>query len=111
MSHRVSIQTQITNGVFAKAACEAAGFSYSYSNDTIRLTSGPAARATINLKTGEISGDSDFHKKSHDSLGVLKRHYAEQVARHNVSLNGHIVVGRTVDQTTGEITLQCQSFG
>lgn len=102
MSHRVTTQTKITNKKIAIEALKLAGWSYSESSNKIRVTSGPMNRSVIDLSTGNVVGDSDWH--SQKELGALRRHYSEAQIREEAIKSGHTVESREVLQN-GDIRL------
>jgi len=114
MSHRISIATSITDRTIAEAALKAKGWGYDVSGDTIRITSGPMSRANINLKTGEVSGDTDVHTDkygAHGNLGSLNRAYSEQLVRAQVaSKSGYFEVCEEV-QVNGKGKLRLVAAG
>lgn len=112
MSHRVTTQTEIKDKGIAIMALKKAGYSFSDEGANLRVTSGPMNRAIINLKTGEISGDTDYHSKSDDSLGALKQFYAEAKYTAEVQKAGGEVVERSVEKATGDVVLRVRvNFG
>lgn len=112
MSHRVTTQTEIKDKALAIRSIQAAGYSYQDQGESLMITSGPMNRATINLTTGVVTGDSDYHSRGDDSLGALKQHYAEAKYRAEMQKNGHEIISRSVDKQTGDILLHCRAaFG
>jgi hypothetical protein len=53
------------------------------------------ARATINLKTGEVESDSDYHSKG--DLGGLRQAYSEAQCRQVIQRQGATIESRTVN--------------
>lgn len=103
MSHRITTKTEIKDLALAKKALDQAGMGYRESGTTLAITSGSLRGATMDLATGEISGDSDFH--SRDSLGALRQIYAEQLVRSRIQMAGHYVESREMQD--GKIILHC----
>lgn len=98
MSHRITTKTSIQDESVAKAALTKAGWSHTVSGKTITVTSGPMNGARINLTTGEVIGDTDYHSDS--ALQALNQGYSvEQVTASVLSKGGYIVEGPT---TVGE---------
>lgn len=104
MSHRITTQTSITNKTFAKEALKLAGLSYTESSNTLHVTSGDMRNASINLKTGTITGDTDMHNKK--ALGTLRKFYSEAQIRERCMQEGHTVEDRQVLED-GRIRLVC----
>jgi len=108
MSHRVTTKTDITNKDLAIQALKIAGLSYQESGaDTLVITGGALRNATINLRNGEISGDTDWH--SRDTLGALRQHYSEAQIRQRCLMEGHSVEERQVLQD-GRVKLICSGM-
>lgn len=104
MSHRVTTQTEIKDRALAIQALKKSGCSYTERDSTLTVTSGVLNRATINLRTGEVSGDTDYHSK--DVLGALRQSYAEAKYEKECQLQGITINGREVLQN-GDIRLLC----
>jgi len=106
MSHRVTTRTEIKDKSIAIQALKSAGFSYAERGDTsISVTSGPMSGASIDLRTGVISGDTD-RRHSQKSLGALRKHYTEAKFRKEALKQGHQVESRQVLKN-GTIRLIC----
>lgn len=89
MSHRVSIKSSITNAAACEAALKSKNWTYSLNNNIVHVTGGPMRGASINLRTGEVAGDSDYHRASNsEGLGALNQAYAEQLIRMDVASKG-----------------------
>ncbi len=107
MSHRVTTKTEIKDKGLAINALKAAGFGYEDLGSSLRITSGPARNATLDLKTGEILGDTDYsHQNNDDSLGILKRYYAEAKYRQECQIQGYTIESRE-EMKDGRIVLTC----
>lgn len=91
MSHRIATKTTINDKDLAISALRAKGWQYSVKGNTISVLSGPLNRAHINLDSGEIEGDTDFHGWKGDSLLALNQAYAEAAVRQQVALKGGYV--------------------
>lgn len=114
MSRRISISTKITNKAAAEAALKAQGWGYNVSGESISITSGPMSRASINLKTGEVAGDTDVHTDRYGaqgSLGSLNRSYAEQLIRAEVASKGGYI--EACEEVKGKLRIVAagMSFG
>ena len=94
MSHRITTKTKITNKDLAIDAIKMAGWSFQQSGNAITITSGPMNRARLDLRTGNISGDTDWHSK--DTLGALRQNYSEAVVRQQCRKTGATVESREV---------------
>jgi hypothetical protein len=101
MSHRITTKTQITDKVLAEAALTKAGWSYTSEGGSIHVTSGPLRRASINLASGNIVGDTDLHNS--DTLCALNQFYGEALAEKQIAEYGGYVESRT--ETEDEIIL------
>lgn len=110
MSYRVIKQTQITNEKLAIEALKIAGMSYTKQGNTLHITSGTLNRATIDLSTGDITGDSDFRGHSADAFGVLRQHYGEAQCRETVLKQGITINDRQIERIDGEdcVVLYCR---
>lgn len=108
MSHRVTTQTNITDKDLAIQALKTAGWDFSERGESLYVSSGPMARSSINLKTGVVEGDTDWHNRGDDSLGALKRFYAEAKAVEECRIQGVTIESREVTKE-GEIVLTCQA--
>ncbi len=108
MSHRVTTQTEIKDKELAIAALHQANCAFTERGNELTITSGPLKNATLNLATGRIEGDTDFgHKNNNDSLGFLKRFYAEAKVKQECAIQGITIEERTVEKD-GTIKLLCQ---
>jgi len=104
MSHRVTTETEMTDRTLVKSACKQQGVNFTESGDTMHFTGGPLNGATLNLKTGQITGDTDYgHSRA--SLGALKQAYGEAKYLFECQKQGIQVESRTVDTKTGDIIL------
>lgn len=105
MSHRVTTETEIKDKALLTQACKTANITFSEHGETIRFTSGSMSGATLDLKSGRITGDSDYGH-THDGLGVLKQAYGEAKYKNECSRQGIQIESRTVDRE-GNIVLMC----
>ena len=106
MSHRVTTETQMQDKALAIQACKAAGINaVEQGNDMLRFTSGKLANATLDLRTGRITGDTDYGHTG-DSLGAIQQHYGEAKYRQECLKQGISVESRMVDRE-GNIVLMC----
>ena len=103
MSRRIETRTEITDKDLAIQALEQADVKYDVSGDYIYLRSGSFNNAQINLRTGVISGDSDFgHTEA--KFGVLRQYYTEAKVRDAFLKEGASIESRQVNDD-GEIVL------
>jgi len=107
MSHRVTVQTEIKDRMLAIDSLKAANIQYREQGDTLYLTSGGFENATLNLKTGQVSGDTDYGHNV-GKLGVLRQHYAEAKFKQESFRQGISIQSRTVDRD-GNIVLHCRT--
>lgn len=103
MSRIIQLQTEMTDLNLATTALESAGIAYTVNGDIIRMLSGDLNNATIDLKSGRISGDSDFKHTSY-KFGMLRQHYSEAQVREAYAKEGTQVDERATD-TEGNIVL------
>ena len=104
MSHRVTTETEIKDKALAVKALKQAGMAYQEHGENITITSGPMRSASIDLRSGVVSGDSDFH--SREVLGMLKQYYGEAKYRKECEIQGIQIESREI-QANGDIILQC----
>ena len=88
-------------------ACKQAGITATEQQDTLRFTSGTMANATLDLRTGRISGDTD-HGHTSEGLSALVQHYGEAVYRQECTKQGISVESRHTDRN-GNIVLTCMT--
>jgi hypothetical protein len=105
MSHRVTTKTEIKDKALAVQACKQMGVTYVERGDTLDFTSGALRGASLNLKTGDVTGDTDFGH-THDKLGALRQAYGEAKYRYECNRQGIMIESRTVNKA-GEIELIC----
>jgi len=96
MSRRVTFRSELKDRDLAVQALQALKYNFDEAgNSTLLITSGPMSRATINFKTGEVEGDSDFHTKG--ELGGLRQAYSEAEFRRITQRQGATIESRTVN--------------
>lgn len=109
MSRRVTFRSELKDRDLTIQALNALQYTYSEAgNNTFLITSGPMNRASINLKTGEVEGDSDFHSKG--ELGGLRQAYSEAEARRIAQRQGAVIESRNVNDR-GEIKIRVRMTG
>jgi hypothetical protein len=107
MSKRITTKTDMKDKAFAIQALKNAGLAYEeMGNTTLRITSGALAHATIDLTTGNITGDSDFGHRS-EVLGSVRKHYSEVKFRHEAAREGVQIKSRQ-EHKDGSIRLVCR---
>lgn len=107
MSHRVTVQTEIKDRALAIEALKAAGIQYREQGEVLYLTGQGFDSSTLNLKTGAISGDTDYGHNA-GKLGVLRQHYAEAQFKQESFRQGISIQSRTVDKD-GNVVLHCRT--
>jgi hypothetical protein len=106
MSHRVTVQTEIKDRALAIEALKSVGVQYREQGEVLHLTSGGYENATINLKSGQVLGDTDWgHNAS--KLGLLRQAYSEAKFRQESFRQGVSITSRTVDKD-GNVVLMCR---
>lgn len=106
MSKRITTKTDIKDRGFAITALKNAGLAFEEMGGTmLRITSGDLKNATIDLATGTISGDTDYHSKP--QLGALRKHYSEVKFRHEAAREG-VQIKNRIENKDGSITLKCR---
>lgn len=104
MSHRVTTDTEIKDKALAIQACKTAGISYTeQGNDVIRFTSGGLQNATLDLRSGRITGDTDYGH-TQDKLGALRQAYGEAKYRYECQKQGISIESRQTEKN-GDIVL------
>jgi hypothetical protein len=96
MSRRISTQTEIKDKDLAIAALNQAGITHEVIGNTIRMSSGFMANATLDLNTGTVTGDSDFGHSS-SNLGLLRQYYSEAKVRAEWLKSGAVIDERQND--------------
>jgi hypothetical protein len=104
MSHRVTVKTEVKDKAIAIKALKANGWSYTDEGQSLRITSGPMSRVTLDLRTGTFTGDTDWHGES--TLKGLLQSYSEQEFRRDVLRQGHTIQSREVAKN-GDVILYC----
>lgn len=90
MSRRITNKLNITDRDLAKEALNLAGCEFQEQGKTLFITSGLLRNASLNLETGDISGDSDFGHSA-AKFGALRQYYAEAKVRQDYAKNGTTV--------------------
>lgn len=103
MSHRVTTKSSMTDRAIIEGVCKRQGIGFSVSGTTLQFTSGPLSRATLDLRTGNIQGDTDYHNET--VLGSLRQAYSLDKVKYEHSKNG-VMVERQ-EQDGDDILLHC----
>lgn len=103
MSHRVTTQTELKDKALAMQAAKSAGVGVVDEGNSLRFTSGPLNHAVLDLKTGQITGDTDYGHTT-DKLGALKMHYSEAKYKLECARQGIMIENRQVNKD-GEIEM------
>ena len=98
MSHRVTVQTEIKDKAMAIQALQQGKYTFEEAGSTLRIKSGTLANVTIDLASGQVSGDTDFRGHTKDNLGLLRQMYAEAKFRHEVLKTGGTIDERSVNR-------------
>lgn len=107
MSHRVTVQSDMTDKSIAIAALTSANLSFTEQDNILYVQQGGGRQNfTINLKTGAIVGDSDYHKEA--ELGLLRQHYSLAKFMKEALDQGHQVQSQFTDEQ-GNFVLLCRS--
>lgn len=88
MSYRVTTKTAIQDQAAAEVALKKKGWDYRVASGSIQITTGPMHGSTINLQTGEVEGDSDFHGMKGERLSALNQGYGEAKVTMEVESRG-----------------------
>lgn len=109
MSRRVSFSSSIKDRDLAISALDALKYSYRAEGENVlSLTSGPLSRATIDLRTGDVVSDSDYHSRS--DLGGLRQAYSEAEVRRVIQRQGSTIESRRVTDN-GDVKLLVRMVG
>lgn len=106
MSRRVTTKTEIKDRDLAIQALKGAGMTYREQGKTLFITSGRMANASIDLTTGEVTGDSDYGHNS-GTLGGLRQSYGEAKYRAECLKQGISITSRHVEKN-GDVVLMCR---
>ena len=113
MSHRLTIETQITDREAAKTAIKKMGLSFDERGNTLILKGGNYNDTQINLVNGRVtSGDTDYNRGIDQSkLGLLRQHYAEAKYRQECHKEGVEILDRqeVIENGQNVIVLRCQT--
>jgi len=96
MSHRVTTETQIKNKDIAKQALRSLKIAFAENGDQLRITSGPMNNATIDCRTGRVSGDTDYGH-TQDILGSVRQAYSEMNYRNECNKQGISITSRQIE--------------
>lgn len=103
MSRRVTNQSNMTEKDLVVQAATLANIQHTVVGDTVRFQSGELRNASLNLRTGVVSGDTDYGH-SENSLGLLRAYYQEAQVRREFAKQGTVIDSREVEEN-GNIVL------
>lgn len=103
MSRRITNKLNMTDRGLAVDALHLAGCDFTEEQSLLHITSGTFRHATLNLETGEISGDSDFGHTA-AQFGLLRQYYSEAKLRQDCAKNGTSIDEKALDEE-GNIVL------
>jgi hypothetical protein len=110
MSRRVTFRSELKDRDLTIQALKSLNYSYNETgSNTLLITSGPMNRATINLSTGEVEGDSDYHTRG--ELGGLRQAYSEAEFRRITQRQGATIESREVNASNQVIRLLVRMTG
>ena len=112
MSHRLTIETKITDIEAARTALGQANIQFDQRGDTLYCKSGVYSGTEINCKTGKVtSGDTDHARIDQGKLGLLRQFYSEAVYRKECLREGVQIMDRQEVMENGQkvIVLTCQT--
>lgn len=102
MSHRLTIETKITDRESIIDALQANKITFREDGQIVTLTTAPYNNTTIDLRTGLVqSGDVDYARNrdgsriSQEQIGVLRQWYAEAKYRIESAKEGIQITDRT----------------
>ena len=111
MSHKITYKTALKDVDLAQSAAKALGMATSINKDTMKFSSGALRGASLDLRSGVITSDSDWkHEANVERFQVA---YNEAKATLEISRQGHTILGRTETTVNGQTVVQimCESFG
>src|SRR5262245_41578584 len=94
MSKRIVINTELTDKAALERALKYNDWAYEVQDTRLPIDSCPGAGSTIELKTGRLHGDSDWHSKT--KLAPLIQAYGEALWRNRFSDNNGYLESRTI---------------
>lgn len=106
MSKRITVKTNITDVNYASTALQQAGWGFVVNGNVVQITSGPCRNANIDLRTGDVSGDTDW-KHTSASLGQLRQGYAEVKFRAEAFKEG-VQINQRIVEKNGDVRLKCR---
>jgi len=107
MSHKVTFKSEFKDAELVKNALTAKKYTFNQTGNVFAITSGPFNRATLDANTGELTGDTDYHRK--DELGAFRQAYSEAEFRRQAAIEGLTIESRT--ETNGIVRMLCSSYG
>lgn len=88
MSHKITIRTEITDEAAVRRACKERRWGCEVANSIVSFRTGPLARATLDLRTGAIVGDTDLH--SQDAAEEFAAVYSEALWMNRIEEGGYL---------------------
>lgn len=88
MSHKITINTEITDQAAIERACKDHDWKYEINNDRVSFHGGPLIGAILNMKNGAVSGDSDLHSRK--KAIEFGRAYSEALWMNRISEGGYL---------------------
>lgn len=88
MSHKITINTEITDQAAIERACNDKDWAYKVNGSRITFDGGPLRGASLNMKTGDFIGDSDFHSK--ESVVAFGIAYSEALWMNRIAQGGYL---------------------
>ncbi len=104
MSHKITTRTGMKDQRLIRGALNTAKLDFDERDGVFYIKGGKFRGVSINSKTGDITGDSDWHG---GILGDLRQHYAEAHHMDELQLAGCEVLERNVLKT-GQVQLICR---
>lgn len=109
MSRRIQQSTDLKERELVMRALELADIGYRVDGNYVHMTSGALNHATLDLKTGNITGDSDYGH-TENAFGLLRQWYGEALVRRECAKNGTTITERETNDE-GDIVLTWQLTG
>jgi len=106
MSRRITNKLNITDRDLAIEALKLAECSFDEHGNSLYITSGLLCNATVDLTSGEITGDSDYGHSA-EKFGLLRQYYSEAQVRAECLKNGTWITEKQTDDE-GNIVLLAQ---
>lgn len=102
MSKRITIKTQFTDKAALQRACNDNDWAFKIQGDRADIDGGPLRGATINLKTGDVTGDTDFHSEA--TANAFGMAYSEALWMNRISETGYLEGREVLEDGTVRLT-------